>query len=85
MEDRVLKVLNNLNEDIILYDGNYMLDEGIIDSLEVIDIVAALEKEFNISIGAKYIVKENFTNKESITNFMIKLLNQEKNKNDKDN
>ena len=51
----------------------------------MIDIVAALEKEFNISIGAKYIVKENFTNKESITNFMIKLLNQEKNKNDKDN
>lgn len=77
MEDRVLRVLKEFNEDIILYDGNYMMEEGIIDSVDVIDIMACLEKEFDISIGAEYIVKENFANKESIINFMKKILNEE--------
>lgn len=76
MEDKVLRVLENFNEDIILYDGNYMMEDGIIDSVDVIDIVVDLEKEFNISIKAEYIVKDNFANKESIIKFMKRLLNE---------
>ena len=46
MEERVLKILEEINEDIITYDGENMYDEGVISSIDVIEIISELENEF---------------------------------------
>jgi len=66
MEDRVLKILEEINEDIISYDGNDMYNEGVVSSLDVIEIISELENEFDIEIDAMYADEEYFANKESI-------------------
>ena len=43
-----------------------MLEDEVITSLEVIEIVSALEDEFGITISAKNISKENFATVDSI-------------------
>ncbi len=60
MRERVLKILEDIDEEIITYEGDSLFDDGLLDSLTVIDIVAEFCEEFDISISAKYIVEENF-------------------------
>lgn len=66
MEDRILEILEEVNEEILTYDGDDMYGEGVITSVEVLDIVSYIEDEFDIEIDAKYVVSENFANKEAI-------------------
>ena len=40
MEEKILEILEEINEDIISYDGDDMYGEGVITSVEVLDIVS---------------------------------------------
>ena len=73
-EERILKVLAGINEKILTYAGPNMMEDGTLDSFELIEIVSQLEEEFDIEIDAEYAVIENFGNKESIISLMNKLL-----------
>ena len=73
MEERVLKILEEINEDIITYDGENMYDEGVISSIDVIEIISELENEFDIEIDAMYADEEHFANKASIIELVKKL------------
>lgn len=42
------------------YTGNQYVSEGILDSVEIMEIVAEIEDAFDITIGAQYIVPEYF-------------------------
>lgn len=70
IEDRIKSILNNINEDIENYEGNSLLEEKIIDSFEVMEIIAALEEEFHIEIDPDYVITENFANMQSIIDMM---------------
>lgn len=76
MEQRILKVLKDINEDILTYDGADMMGDGILDSFQVIDIVSGLEEEFSLEIDAEYVVAENFANKGAVI-ALIKMLTGE--------
>ncbi len=66
MKEKIISILSEINEDIEEYDGENMLEDEIITSLDIIEIVSALEDEFDISIKAKYITKEQFATIDSI-------------------
>ena len=74
MEEKILKIIEEVNPDVLSYTGDNMMEDGTIDSFEVIDIVAALEEEFGIEIDASLVVAENFANKETIIKMMQGLL-----------
>jgi len=66
MEEKILEILADVNEDILDYDGDNMYEEGVISSMDVVEIVSELENEFDIEIDIDDIVSKNFANKESI-------------------
>lgn len=70
MEEKIKMILKDVNEDILTYDGNAMLEEGIIDSFDVIDIMTRLEEEFDLEIDAEYAIAENFANMDAIIAMM---------------
>lgn len=74
MEERVLKILEEINEDIISYEGDDMYNEGVISSLDVIEIISELESEFDIEIDAMYADEEYFASKETIIELVKKLV-----------
>ena len=53
-----------------------MMEDGVIDSFTVINVVSDLEEEFDIEIDAKYVVAENFRNKEAIIALVQKLMEE---------
>ena len=66
MKEKIISILTEINEDIAGYEGDGLLEDGIIASLDIIEIVSALEDEFGIIIAAKHITKENFASVDSI-------------------
>lgn len=74
MKEKILGVLQTVNEEIITYDGKNMILDGVIDSFDIIEIVAALEDEFEIDIDANDVVEANFLNKDATINLITKLL-----------
>ncbi len=76
MEEKVLEILQEYCEEALTYDGDNMMEEGIIDSFTVINIVSELEDAFDIEIDAKYVVAENFRNKAAILELVSRLLEE---------
>lgn len=72
MKEKICEILKNINEDITTYSGKNMMLDGVIDSFDIIEIVASLEEEFNIEIDAKDVVEANFLNKETIVSLVMK-------------
>ena len=60
MKEKVLDVLQSTLPHIDFLESNEMVDEGILDSLTITEIVATLSIEFDISIPFEEIVEENF-------------------------
>lgn len=64
--EKINRIFEDVNEDILTYEGKNLMEDGIVDSFEVIAIVNGLEEEFNIEIDAEYIDKGCFDSKEGI-------------------
>ena len=47
MEETVLKILMELNEEILTYKGDNLYRDGLLDSFQVIDLAAELEEKLN--------------------------------------
>lgn len=69
-KDKVVLLLQDINEDIPNDITINLLEEGIIDSFDIANIVASLEVEFNIEFDAEDIVPENFCSVEKIINLL---------------
>ncbi len=74
IEERILKVLEGINENILTYNGPNMMEDGTLDSFELIEIVSQLEEEFDIEIDPEEAVIANFANKDTILNLMKKYI-----------
>lgn len=76
MKDTINKILCEINDEIESYKGNDFFEDGLLDSLNFVDLVVDLSDAFNIDISAKYLKPENFKNIESIVNLITELQNQ---------
>ena len=75
MREKILEILADAEEDILTYEGNNMMEDGIINSFAVIELVSDLQDAFDIEIDAKYVIAENFANKETIIALVEKIVN----------
>lgn len=66
MEEKVLAILAESNEELLTYTGNNMVDDDLVDSFELINIISKLEDEFNIEIDAADVTEEHFGNKDRV-------------------
>jgi len=73
MREKILEILIEINPEVETYDGDALLEDGVITSLDVIEIVTALEDEFGISISAKDITTENMASVDSICRLVEEL------------
>lgn len=78
MEELILKIIEDHCDEAIYYDGDNMVEDGVVDSFTVLAIVSDLEEKLNIEIDAKYVIAENFKNKEAIIAMVKKVLKEGK-------
>ncbi|SEH27906.1 acyl carrier protein [Selenomonas sp. KH1T6] len=61
MNENFKKILDQVNPEILEVEDVDLMEEGIIDSFIVMQIVAMVEKEFKIDFDPEDIVEENFS------------------------
>ena len=72
MKERILKILSGLRPEFDFTMDVYFIDEGILDSFDVINLVTALDSEFGISIDGTDVLPENFSSVNAIVMLLKK-------------
>ena len=75
MEDRILEVVKSVRPDVDFENESALIDDEILDSFDVIQIVTELMEEFNIFIDADDIEPENLNSLENIRKMVERKLN----------
>lgn len=63
---QLLAVLQDVNDEIDFAHEQAMVDDGLIDSLELMKIIVALEEAYDVRIDAGEVEPENFNSAEAI-------------------
>ena len=72
MEKRI-DILSELHPEIDFNTTEDLIDDGILDSLDIVSIVAAVDTEFGVVIPAEEIVPENFNSVQALYELVMKL------------
>ncbi len=74
MKEKVLEILLKTRDDIDYEKETSLIDDGLLDSFDIISIVSDLNEEFSISITADELEPENFNSVDA----MIQLISSMK-------
>lgn len=73
MKEKIIKILTDLRPEFDFTDESLnFIEEGMLDSFDVVSLVDALDTEFNIVIDGVDIVPENFSTLDSIMSLLQK-------------
>jgi len=62
----VAEILKEIRPEFDFTSSNDFISDGLLDSFDMVTLVSALDRNFNISIQGTDIVPENFQNLQSI-------------------
>ena len=62
----ITAILKTIRPEVDFSESKDFIGDGLLDSFDVVTLVSALDKYFNISIQGADIVPENFRNRETI-------------------
>lgn len=68
----ILEILVNLKEDADFENSTDFIEDGLLDSFDLVNLVAELEDAFGIEMKGSDIIPENFVSIEKITELVEK-------------
>lgn len=74
VEAKVLAVLGEVSDELVTYEGENMLKDGLINSLGFVNLIPELEDVFDIEIDPALLDAEHFGNKKKIVATISALL-----------
>lgn len=66
MKEKILTLLREIQPAYAFEEGCDFITRGYLDSFDLVQLIAALEQEFAISISALELLPENFSSTEAI-------------------
>jgi D-alanine--poly(phosphoribitol) ligase subunit 2 len=64
--NELLEVLRDLHPDVDFENSENLVDARILDSLDIISLIAEIDSEFDVSIPAEEIIPDNFNSAKAI-------------------
>lgn len=78
MENEILAILNeDAGSDIDWASENAIMDDGLIDSLDLVTIVSDLDEKYDIEITVDDMTPENFNSVAAIEKMVTRLMEQQ--------
>lgn len=74
MKEKIMKVLESFNEEIVENTECNLFDAEILDSFGIVELVIDLEDAFNIVIDVDLVTPENFGTVDSIVKLVESLV-----------
>lgn len=72
MNEKILSILSGLRPEFDFSTSSNFIEDGMLDSFDIVSLVTELEENFGISIDGDEIVPENFASILSIANLIEK-------------
>ena len=73
MRETILEILKDLMPNVDFENATSLADDGIIDSINVVNIVTEIAIAFDVQIPCEALVNENFNSVDSIVNLVKSL------------
>lgn len=75
--DELREILEGIRPDIDFEIEDKLIDDGILDSIDIIGIVTEVNEAFDIDINVQYLLPENFNSMEAIYALIQKLSDED--------
>lgn len=72
MKQEIIKILQELRPEFDFSQETNFIEEGFLDSFDIVNLVTSLDEHFSISIDGLDIIPENFSTIDSILKLIIK-------------
>jgi len=64
--EELLEILTDLHPDVDFNTEERLIDDGILDSLDIVSLISEISETFDVAITAKDIVPENFNSAQAL-------------------
>lgn len=71
--DKIMELLQELHEDIDYEKEEELIDSKVLDSFDLITLVAELSEEFDIEITAEEFIPKNFNSAKALAEMVYRL------------
>ena len=71
--EKLLAILSDLHPEVDFTSNNELIDDGVLDSLDIVTIVTEIDSEFGVTIPAEEIIPENFNSAKALMELITKL------------
>ena len=71
--EELLEILTNLHPEIDFATYTTLIDDGILDSFDIVTLISEISEEFDVVIPAEEIVPDNFNSAEALYALITKL------------
>lgn len=71
--NKLLAILQDLHPEVDFREETHLIDSGILDSFDIVTIVAEIDAEFAIAVPAEALIPENFNSAAAIWAMVLRL------------
>lgn len=71
--DKLLAILSDLNPDVDFAAEDALIDGGILDSFDIVSLVAEIDDVFGVEIPAEALTPENFNSARAVYDLIRRL------------
>ena len=71
--DEIMEILTGLHPDVDFDTEEHLIDEGVLDSFDIVTLIAEIRERFDVTIPAEQIVPENFNSAKALHALIEKL------------
>lgn len=74
--EQLLEILNELHPDVDFEAANDLIDGKILDSFDIVTLVAEIDAEFDVAIPAEELVPDNFNSASALWALIERLMEE---------
>ena len=71
--EKLIEILASPHPDVDFVNNDALIDDGILDSLDIVTLVTEINAEFDVTIPAEEIIPENFNSAEALMELITRL------------
>ncbi len=72
MREKILEILSGIRSDIDFENSTKLIDDGMLESLDIVSIVGEFNDEFDIEISVEDLLPENFNSVDAMVELITR-------------
>ncbi len=72
LKDIMIDILNEIDEEIVEFEGENLVEDGLLDSFTIVVIMTKIEEKLHITISPDDVTEDNFKSVDAIISLVEK-------------